>query len=101
MTDLIEQRKTAYLQHGLKEVPGWNGPGAFVFADTIDQVQRDVFWVAGNVGEIGVHLGQYFIYLGLLRRGGERAFACDVFEAQEANIDHSGKGNSDAADDRK
>lgn len=49
----------------------------------------------GNVGEIGVHHGRYFILLELLRRDGERAAAIDVFDLQHLNRDKSGKGSKE------
>jgi hypothetical protein len=45
------------------------------------------------VAEIGVHHGQFFIGLNLLKRASERAVAIDVFEDQQLNIDNSGKGD--------
>lgn len=49
----------------------------------------------GNLCEIGVHHGRYFIGLALALKKGEKALAVDLFSRQDENIDGSGKGNKD------
>jgi hypothetical protein len=49
--------------------------------------------VLGDVAEIGVHHGKFFILLANLRRQHERAFAIDVFDDQHLNPDKSGRGD--------
>jgi hypothetical protein len=49
--------------------------------------------IAGNVCEIGVHHGRYFISLGLSLAQAEKAIAIDLFENQDENIDQSGQGD--------
>ncbi len=50
----------------------------------------------GAVGEIGVHHGKLFLVLYLTTAKGEPAFACDVFERQDLNLDRSGEGDETA-----
>jgi hypothetical protein len=84
-----------YIAEYAGKIEGWNGAGAFCLLDSIDEIQKNRLAVSGSVAEIGVHHGQFFIYLAMLRSGGERALACDVFERQELNKDGSGGGNSE------
>jgi Methyltransferase domain len=49
--------------------------------------------IRGNICEIGVHHGRYFIALATQLRFEERGVAVDLFGAQEENIDNSGCGN--------
>jgi hypothetical protein len=86
-----------YIDEYAGKIEGWNGPGAFELLDCIDAIQKSQLGIGGSVAEIGVHHGQYFVYLAMLRAPGEKAFACDVFERQELNRDGSGGGNSDRA----
>lgn len=73
-------------------VAGWLNEGAIsaVIAFAKWQHQNEVL---GDVAEIGVHHGKFFILLANLRRQHERAFAIDVFEDQHLNSDNSGRGN--------
>jgi hypothetical protein len=85
--------KCRFLTEYFDKIEGWNGPGAFRFLDSIDDIQKNQFGISGSVAEIGVHHGQFFTYLAMLRASGERAMACDVFEQQELNKDGSGCGD--------
>lgn len=91
------EARRRYIAEYAGTVEGWNGPGAFRFLDHIDDIQKNRLATGGGVAEIGVYHGQYFLYLAMLRSGGERALACDVFERQELNRDGSGGGNSKRA----
>jgi hypothetical protein len=73
-------------------VAGWLNEGAIsaVIALAKWQEENNVF---GDVAEIGVHHGKFFILLADLRRDHERAFAIDVFEDQQLNTDNSGRGD--------
>lgn len=51
---------------------------------------------AGAVGEIGVHRGGYFVILARLADASEPLWACDLFRAQQLNVDRSGRGNETA-----
>jgi hypothetical protein len=73
-------------------VQGWLSELGLVLIDAIEAEQREM-GVDGGVAEIGVHHGKLFVLLSLLRREGEGALALDLFEDQERNIDHSGKGD--------
>lgn len=48
---------------------------------------------AGGVAEIGVHHGKSFVLLANGLREGEMGVALDVFEDQEKNLDHAGRGD--------
>jgi len=73
-------------------IDGWlsNGTARISHAVMLEQSRRDIH---GNICEIGVHHGRYFIALAIGLRSGERGIAVDLFEAQEENIDRSGLGD--------
>ena len=73
---------------------GWMSADSLAIIAAVSRAQRDALGVVGSVGEIGVHEGRSFVALALsadLSR--ERLWACDVFEAQELNVDGSGLGD--------
>jgi len=82
----------ATLQSVWKNVQGWVG-------DRIPQILRfvrelhDGNNVEGDVIEIGVHHGKLFFMLAAISRDTERCIAVDLFEDQQKNLDHSGKGS--------
>lgn len=85
-------RMANYLKGGHRSVDGWLTPlSASVLAHLLDEQSR--FGVKGSVGEIGVHHGKLFLVAYLSTRSDEAAFAIDVFEQQQFNVDHSGKGD--------
>jgi len=88
----IQSRSDYLLNGGIGRVQGWLMPGAawatWLLADW--QAEQGI---AGHVAEIGVHHGKYFMLLALLRRPAELAFAIDVFDLQEFNVDGSGLGD--------
>ena len=87
-----DSRSANYLTSGLRHVEGWLTPlSARVLAFLLDGQAKN--GVRGAVGEIGVHHGKLFLVAYLATRKDERAFAIDVFDQQEFNLDHSGKGN--------
>ncbi|CAL6324842.1 unnamed protein product [Bathycoccus prasinos] len=51
---------------------------------------QDAMQVRGDIGEIGVHHGKFFVGLGHLQKVNEKLWACDVFENQKKNTDGSG-----------
>lgn len=75
-----------------RSVAGWLGEGAIsaVVAFATWQKENNV---TGDVAEIGVHHGKFFVLLANLRHPHERAFAIDVFNHQHLNPDNSGHGN--------
>lgn len=83
---------TRYLSGGHRSVEGWLTPlCAGVIAGILEA--QSCNGIAGSVGEIGVHHGKLFLVAYLSTRTDETAFAIDVFEQQELNTDHSGKGD--------
>jgi hypothetical protein len=73
-------------------VPGWLNEGAISAVIAFAKWQ-DENCVVGDVAEIGVHHGKFFILLANLRHQHERAFAIDVFDDQHLNPDNSGRGD--------
>ena len=75
-----------------RAVSGWLNDGAISAVIAFAKWQEDNNCL-GDVAEIGVHHGKFFILLADLRRQGERAFAVDVFDDQHLNPDRSGRGD--------
>ncbi len=73
-------------------VQGWLTDGAISAVIAFARWQDETN-VLGDVAEIGVHHGKFFILLANLRRRHERAFAIDVFDEQHLNSDKSGRGD--------
>jgi hypothetical protein len=87
------ETRRRYVAECAGRIEGWNEAGAFRFADSIDNLQKNRLGISGGLAEIGIHHGQFFVYLAMLRARGEKALACDVFERQELNKDGSGCGD--------
>ena len=81
-----------YRALGHRTVQGWLEPQVLDVLQTLDDAQRSA-GVSGAVAEIGIHHGQLFIALQLLNEPGIAAVAIDVFDAQELNVDGSGRGD--------
>lgn len=82
----------------MERVEGWVQPTTAVMCHALSehQVSRGI---VGNVCEIGVHHGKYFIGLCTTLLAGERGVGIDLFEhAQDENIDSSGHGNRSVFD---
>lgn len=77
---------------GVSAVSGWLNEGASSATVAIAKYQHDN-GIFGDVAEIGVHHGKYFIVLANLRNTGEKAYAVDIFEDQHLNPDKSGAGD--------
>lgn len=76
----------------MKSVEGWLSPTTACITHEMLLLQSHA-GIKGNVAEIGVHHGRYFIVLGCSLAPGERAVAIDLFEDQDQNIDGSGAGD--------
>jgi hypothetical protein len=85
-------RADDYIRRGSRKIHGWMTADAALLVKVISEAQVDA-GTKGSVGEIGVHHGRLFILLCLLAQPNERAFAIDIFEAQELNVDRSGCGD--------
>lgn len=83
-----------YLIFGLRHVEGWLDPYSADVIRALSDIQRRLGFV-GAVGEIGVHHGKLLILLILTAAEHEKAFAIDVFENQELNVDLSGRGDKE------
>ena len=71
-------------------IQGWMEPSVIPILDQINELQRDTI---GNVVEIGVHYGKFFLFLAERLKRDECAFAVDIFENQDENISKSGWGS--------
>jgi hypothetical protein len=81
-----------YATRGFRRIDGWLAALDARLIRSIGMAQ-DELGVAGALGEIGVHHGKLFILLYLMLSRGEKAFAIDIFDRQELNVDGSGKGD--------
>jgi hypothetical protein len=81
-----------YARHGHRTVEGWLLPAAVALVRALAEAQARQ-GVGGPVVEIGVHHGRLFLLLHLLAGADERSVAYDLFEAQDENVDGSGRGD--------
>jgi hypothetical protein len=81
----------AYLQRH-REVEGWLEDTAARVTDHLLQAQGEL-GITGDVLEIGVHHGRYFIVLANGLAPAESAIAVDIFTDQHLNTSRSGAGN--------
>ncbi|MDQ2104343.1 class I SAM-dependent methyltransferase [Azospirillum isscasi] len=84
-----------YVRTGHRRVDGWLSRLDALLIASVGRWQS-AQGVVGSVGEIGVHHGRLFILLALLRKADERAFAVDLFDDQQFNVDQSGQGDETA-----
>ncbi|MGB3352086.1 MAG: class I SAM-dependent methyltransferase [Mycobacterium sp.] len=91
-SDLTRDRMDGYAKKQAAKVSGWlAAESAEVISSlALKQIESGP---AGGVGEIGIHHGKLFLLLYLSMQEGERAFALDVFEEQQYNVDASGRGD--------
>ena len=84
-----------YLAGHFKNVEGWCNPRLWQAIRPLAAAMIETDGIA-PIAEIGVHHGKFFI--GLVKTMGAPAnnYAIDVFDAQEFNLDGSGKGDLDA-----
>jgi hypothetical protein len=74
------------------EIEGWlDDTAARVTARLLER--QVALRLSGNVLEIGVHHGRYFLVLATGLTADESAVAIDVFDDQDLNISGSGRGN--------
>lgn len=88
----METAAQRYIAAEMPKIEGWLHRHAAELIVTISEAQRQG-QVRGAVGEIGVHHGKLLILLLLTAEPDEPAFAVDVFENQQLNVDGSGKGD--------
>jgi hypothetical protein len=81
-----------YAAGGYLKVEGWAQPGVFPVLAAVNAYQREQ-GLTGDVGEIGVHHGKFFIALHNCLGGDEMSVAIDIFDDQRLNVDHSGSAN--------
>jgi len=81
-----------YSQTGYQQVEGWAQPQVFPVLKLINLYQRESK-LEGDVAEIGVHHGKFFIGLHNCLAEGQISLAIDIFDDQRFNVDHSGSAN--------
>lgn len=81
-----------YINKGQNQVEGWLDEIAIITTKIINDYQINKS-IQGYLGEIGIHHGKFFILLYNLLRENEKGVAIDLYDNQNDNIDHSGKGN--------
>lgn len=87
----MKEKLDHYLKKGHKEVEGWIYPYMMECVCDLADVQKK-HGITGNMCEIGLHHGRFFILLHLLSESDEYSIACDLFERQRENIGLSGHG---------
>jgi hypothetical protein len=81
-----------YLWFGSRRVDGWLNPfsARFIVALARAQITKGI---CGAAAEIGVHHGRLFILMHLASPAGQKDIAIDIFDDQQLNRDHSGRGD--------
>ncbi|PPR58926.1 MAG: hypothetical protein CFH10_01949 [Alphaproteobacteria bacterium MarineAlpha4_Bin2] len=78
-----ETLRKAYIDDGgWEKVEGWLYLKALRLTDFIDKC-HDNLGIKGNIGEIGLYFGKYFLFLCLINRLNERVVGVDLFENTE------------------
>ena len=94
MNNIFGRKKISeyYALDGHNKIKGWISAHTLSFLYYLCQFQERNA-IKGNVAEIGVFQGRFFIALCLMLQHKEKAIAIDVFEDQDLNADHSGAGD--------
>ena len=79
-----------YMEDGYNQIEGWVQPKIINMLDFFDWLPINK---SGDILEIGIHHGRFFIALNQLRDNSSKAYAIDVFDDQHLNIDNSGGGS--------
>lgn len=90
----MNEKLEHYLKKGYKDVEGWIYPYMMECVCDLSEVQK-ANGIKGNMCEIGLHRGRFFILLNLLAEKDEFSIGCDLFERQRENIGQSGHGNKE------
>ena len=78
-----EKLRNKYLDGGgWQKIDGWLYLKALRLTDFLDKCQ-DIAEIKGNIGEIGLYFGKYFIFLYLITRNNENIVGIDLFEFSE------------------
>lgn len=91
MSDM-EHRFSQYRGNAMVNVHGWLGPKAVDALELASNYQKER-GIAGDVLEIGVFQGSFFLALMAAIDGEEVAVAADIFDEQSLNVDLSGAGS--------
>jgi hypothetical protein len=87
MTSLAE-----YLAGPFTTIQGWCSPLLWQAIQPIHEFQASN-GMNRPIAEIGVHYGKFFIGLAKTKNADRANYAIDIFDMQEFNLDHSGKGS--------
>jgi hypothetical protein len=82
----------SYWSGGFRTVKGWVFDGLRPYLQHAGAYQEEQ-GITGNLAEIGVFEGRFFIALAHLARPDETCVAIDVFDEQDKNLDHAGAGS--------
>jgi hypothetical protein len=93
----IEKSFQRFMLNGFPKIQGWCEPSVPYMTEKLAHFQNQNS-ISGSVMEIGVHHGKLFLVLNALTQDNERSLAIDVFEDQDLNIDHSGRGDKSMLD---
>ena len=78
-----EKLRNQYLDGGgWQQIDGWLYLKALRLTDFLDKCQEFAN-ITGNIGEIGLYFGKYFIFLYLICRNNENIIGVDLFEFSE------------------
>ena len=83
-----------YQDNYVNKIEGWIDLNLFHSIEAVNTIQVENE-ICGNICEIGVHHGRFFLLLHALKRAQEKSIAIDIFEDQFLNIDSSGQGSMD------
>jgi hypothetical protein len=83
-----------YQVNYVNEIEGWIDLNLFTSIEPVNTIQVENE-ICGNICEIGVHHGRFFLLLHALKRAQEKSIAIDIFEDQFLNIDSSGQGSKE------
>lgn len=92
VTGTREQRLEHFSAEVYGRVEGWLGDRMSQIVSVIGTI-LDTNGVRGHIAEFGVHHGLFLFLLNALRSENEECFAIDVFDAQQLNVDCSGRGS--------
>jgi len=90
------ERLDTYLSR-IDEVEGWVDNRIFKPLKDLSELQNKLS-VSGNILEIGVYRGRFFLAIDCLRRENEKSLAIDIFDDQFLNIDSSGVTGNESAE---
>ncbi len=89
----IKEQIARYEVGGYKAIEGWLQPSVLWALRVVVEFHEEQA-ISGDICEIGIHHGRFFLALENAARSGEECVAIDVFENQDRNVDRSGLGDA-------